>query len=161
MDIFWQEMTSGLTDAEHLTRVIARMIAAVLLGAAIGYERERAGKAAGLRTHILVTLGTSVFVVACAGYGMDADGLSRVIQGIVTGIGFLGAGTILKLNNERDIKGLTTSAGIWMTAAIGVAVGLGMLGVALIGTIIAVIVLTALHRFEIKTETKPDSINPE
>lgn len=161
MDIFWQEMTSGLTDAEHLIRVIARMIAAVLLGAAIGYERERAGKAAGLRTHILVSLGTSVFVIACAGFGMSSDGLSRVIQGIVTGLGFLGAGTILKLNEQRDIKGLTTSAGIWMTAAIGVAVGLGMLGVALIGTVIAVIILTVLRRFEIKTESKPDSINPD
>lgn len=161
MDLFWKELTSGLTDIEHLIQVIARMIAAVLLGAAIGYERERAGKAAGLRTHILVALGTSVFVIACAGSGMDHDGLSRVIQGIVTGLGFLGAGTILKLNEQRDIKGLTTSAGIWMTAAIGVAVGLGMLGVALLGTIIAVIILTALRRFEIKTESKPDSINPD
>lgn len=161
MDIFWQEMTSGLTDAEHLIRVIARMIAAVILGAAIGYERERAGKAAGLRTHILVALGTSVFVVACAGYGMDADGLSRVIQGIVTGIGFLGAGTILKLNEQRDIQGLTTAAGIWMTAAIGVAVGLGMLGVALLGTVIAIVILAYLRRLEVKTGEKPKSISPE
>jgi putative Mg2+ transporter-C (MgtC) family protein len=122
MEIFWQEITLGLPDTQQLVRVIIRLIAAVLLGSIIGYERERAGKAAGLRTHILVTLGTCVFVVACSGYGMSSDGLSRVIQGIVTGIGFLGAGTILKLNEERDIQGLTTAAGVWMTSAIGVAV---------------------------------------
>jgi len=125
MEIFWQEVTSGLPDAQYLARVIIRLIAATLLGAIIGFERERAGKAAGLRTHILVALGTCVFVLACSGYGMSSEGLSRLIQGIVTGIGFLGAGSILKLNEERNIQGLTTAAGIWMTAAIGVAVGLG------------------------------------
>ncbi len=130
------------------------MIAAVLLGSIIGYERERAGKSAGLRTHILVSLGTCVFVVACSGYGMSSDGLSRVIQGIVTGIGFLGAGTILKLNEERDIQGLTTAAGVWMTAAIGVSVGLGELGLALLGAILTVIVLTALGQVDYNAEKK-------
>jgi putative Mg2+ transporter-C (MgtC) family protein len=128
------------------------MIAAALLGAVIGFERERAGKEAGLRTHILVSLGTCVFILTCAGYGMNSDGLSRVIQGIVTGIGFLGAGSILKLNEERDIKGLTTAAGIWMTAAIGVAVGLGTLGLAILATILTVIVLTLIGRSDYKSE---------
>jgi len=154
MEIFWQEITLGLPDTQQLVRVIIRLIAAVLLGSIIGYERERAGKAAGLRTHILVTLGTCVFVVACSGYGMSSDGLSRVIQGIVTGIGFLGAGTILKLNEERDIQGLTTAAGVWMTAAIGVAVGLGELGLALLGAILTVIVLTALGQIDYTSEKK-------
>jgi len=125
MEIFWQEITSGLPDRQQLARVIIRLIAATLLGSIIGFEREKAGKAAGLLTHILVTLGTCLFILACSGFGMNSDGLSRVIQGIVTGIGFLGAGTIPKLSEERDIQGLTTAAGIWMTAAIGVAVGLG------------------------------------
>lgn len=107
----------------------------------MGYQREKAGKPAGLRTHMLVTLGTAVFVLACAGAGMSSDGVSRVIQGIVTGIGFIGAGSILKLAEERDIQGLTTSAGIWMAAAVGVAVGLGSLGVALLSTLMAVIIL--------------------
>ncbi|MCY7346872.1 MAG: MgtC/SapB family protein [Pyrinomonadaceae bacterium] len=154
MEILWQELTSGLPDAQQLAHIVIRLIAAIILGAVIGFEREKAGKAAGLRTHILVALGTCVFVVACAGSGMDADGLSRVIQGIVTGIGFLGAGSILKLNEERDIQGLTTAAGIWMTAAVGVAVGLGTLGLALLATILTVIILTFIGRIDNKAEKK-------
>jgi putative Mg2+ transporter-C (MgtC) family protein len=141
MDVFLEELTSGLPDSRQLAHAIIRLLAATLLGAIVGYQRERAGKPAGLRTHILVSLGTTLFVLACAGYGMSSDGLSRVIQGIVTGLGFLGAGSILKLNEERDIQGLTTAAGIWMTAAIGVAVGLGSLGVAMMSTLLTVIIL--------------------
>ena len=92
MEVLWQELTAGLADFGQLERVLLRMISATLLGALVGFERERAGKPAGLRTHILVCLGTAIVVLACAGGGMDADGLSRVIQGIVTGIGFIGAG---------------------------------------------------------------------
>lgn len=154
MEIFWQELYFGLPDMQQLARVIIRLIAAVLLGSIIGYEREKAGKAAGLRTHILVTLGTCLFVLACSGSGMDSDGLSRVIQGIVTGIGFLGAGSILKLNEKRDIQGLTTAAGIWMTAAIGVAIGLGEIGLALLGTILTVIVLAIIGQVDYKAEKK-------
>jgi len=154
MEIFWQELTSGLPDGQQLARVIIRLIAAALLGSIIGFEREKAGKAAGLRTHILVTLGTCVFILACSGSGMDSDGLSRVIQGIVTGIGFLGAGSILKLNEERDIQGLTTAAGVWMTAAIGVAVGLGEIGLALLGAVLTVIVLALLGQVDYKSEKK-------
>src|ERR687883_11912 len=123
MDIFWEELTSGLPDVRQLVHVLIRLLAATLLGAIVGIQREKAGKPAGLRTHILVTLGTAVFVLACSGVGMSLDGLSRVIQGIVTGIGFIGAGSILKLSEQREIQGLTTAAGLWMTAAIGVAVG--------------------------------------
>jgi putative Mg2+ transporter-C (MgtC) family protein len=148
MDIFWEELTFGLSDARELARVGIRLIAATLMGAAIGLERELVGKSAGLRTHILVCVGTAIFVLVCAGAGMSMEGLSRVIQGIVTGIGFIGAGSILKLNEERDIRGLTTAAGIWMTAAIGVAVGLGSLGVALLSTLLALIVLGVLGQIE-------------
>ena len=148
MDILWQELTFGMPNAEQLTRVIIRLCAATLFGAAIGIDRERAGKPAGFRTHILITLGTAVFVIACSGAGVSVEGLSRVIQGIVTGIGFLGAGSILKLNDERDIQGLTTAAGVWMTAAIGVTVGLGSLGLAFLGTVLALIVLTFTGFFE-------------
>lgn len=88
-----------------------------------------------------VALATAVFVVACSSVGMSSDALSRVLQGIVTGIGFLGAGSILKLNEQRDIQGLTTAAGVWMTAAIGIAAGLGSLGVALLSAFFTVIVL--------------------
>src|ERR671913_268394 len=152
MDIFWEELTSGLPDARQLVHVLIRLIAATLLGAVVGMQREKAGKPAGLRTHMLVTLGTAVFVLACSGVGMSLDGLSRVIQGIVTGIGFIGAGSILKLSEERDIQGLTTAAGIWMTAATGVAVGLGSLGVAALSTLFTLIILTLAGLYEFRAE---------
>ncbi|HKS42745.1 MAG TPA: MgtC/SapB family protein, partial [Blastocatellia bacterium] len=76
------------------------------------------------------------------------------IQGIVTGIGFIGAGSILKLNDERDIQGLTTAAGVWMTAAIGVAVGLGSLGVALLSTFFTLIILALAGPFDTKAEKR-------
>jgi putative Mg2+ transporter-C (MgtC) family protein len=156
MDILWQELTSGLPDWQHLAHMIIRLLAAALLGGFIGWQRERAGKPAGLRTHILVAFGTCVFIVACAAYGMGTDAVSRVIQGIVTGLGFLGAGTILKSTDQQHIRGLTTSAGIWMTAAIGVVTGLGMLGLALIATAIALVVLTLVRKIEHKIEKAKD-----
>ena len=151
MDTVWQELTRGLPDWQHFAQMAFRLIAAALAGSIIGIERQRAGKSAGLRTHILVALGTCVFILTCAAYGMSSDSLSRVIQGIATGIGFIGAGSIIKLNDEHHIQGLTTAAGIWMTAAIGVTVGLGMLGLALMTAVLTVIVLVVLRRFEPKS----------
>jgi len=152
MDIIWDELTYGLTDMSQLLHVIIRLVVATLLGAAVGIQRESAGKPAGFRTHILVSLGTSVFVITCSGIGMSLDGLSRVIQGIITGIGFIGAGSILKLSEEKEIQGLTTAAGIWMTAAIGVAVGLGSLGVAVLSTLFILIILSLAGQLEKLTE---------
>ena len=148
MELLWSELTSGFPDAGRFAVIVVRLIASVLMGAVIGYERETAGKAAGLRTHILVTAGTCVFVLGCSGAGFESDALSRVIQGIVTGIGFVGAGSILKRENESVIQGVTTSAGIWMAAAIGVTVGLGGLGLALIATALTLVVLRATLWFE-------------
>lgn len=91
-EILWQELTYGLTDATQLIHVFIRLTAATVLGAIIGIQREQAGKPAGLRTHILVAVGTTLFVIACDGVGMSLEGQSRVIQGIATGIGFIGAG---------------------------------------------------------------------
>jgi putative Mg2+ transporter-C (MgtC) family protein len=142
MEILWQELSFGLPERIEVERVVIRLLAAAFLGACIGIERQRAGKSAGVRTHMLVTVGTTVFLLACTRFGMNLDGISRVIQGIVTGIGFIGAGTILKLEGEVEVKGLTTSAGIWMAAAIGVSVGLGALGLAVMTTILALIILT-------------------
>lgn len=141
MELIWNELTFGMPDRSQLARVLIRLIVAAVLGAVVGLQRETAGKPAGLRTHMLVSLGTAVVVLACSGAAMDMAGLSRVIQGIVTGIGFIGAGAILKLNEEREIQGLTTAAGLWMTAAIGIGCGLGELGLAIIGTVLTVIVL--------------------
>jgi putative Mg2+ transporter-C (MgtC) family protein len=141
MELLWNELTAGMPDRRGLAIVVIRLVTAVLLGGIVGIQRETVGKPAGLRTHMLVSLGTAVVVLGCSLGGMDMDGLSRVIQGIVTGIGFVGAGAILKLTDQREIQGLTTAAGLWMTAAIGVAVGLGELGVAIISTVLTVIVL--------------------
>src|SRR5688572_13309359 len=148
MDLLLQELTAGLADFGQLGRVLLRVIAATLLGAIVGFEREKAGKPEGFLTHIQVCQGTAIVVLACAGSRMDMDGLSRVIQGIVTGIGFIGAGSILKINEERDIQGLTTAAGLWMTAAIGIAAGLGTLGIALMSTVMTLIVLWVMRVME-------------
>jgi putative Mg2+ transporter-C (MgtC) family protein len=148
MNLILEELTGSLPDAAEAVRVVIRLLAALIVGGIIGYQRERAGKAAGLRTHILVAMGTALFVLACAGNGFQQDALSRVVQGLATGIGFLGAGAILKLEAEKRIRGLTTAAGIWITAALGVAIGLGELGTAVIGALFAWIVLAVLIRFE-------------
>jgi putative Mg2+ transporter-C (MgtC) family protein len=148
MTVVWEELTLGFLDSKQLLRVFIRLFAATLLGAAIGFQRERAGKPAGLRTHTLVSLGTTLLVLSCSTVGMSLEGLSRVIQGIITGIGFIGAGSILKLSEEHAIRGLTTSASIWVTAAVGVAVGLGSVGVALLSTLLALIVLALVGRLE-------------
>ena len=145
MDLLWQELSAGLPDARQFAHVSIRLVAAAILGAIVGWERERMGKSAGLRTHMLVSLGTALFVIACEGSGMSSDGISRVVQGLTTGIGFIGGGAILKLANEREIHGLTTAAGIWMTAAIGVTVGLGALGLALLATLVTTATLGAIR----------------
>ena len=153
LDVLWQELTSGLHDSKQLARVIIRLVAATLFGAIVGIQRESTRKPAGLRTHILVSLATAAFVISCSGVGMSLDGLSRVIQGIVTGIGFIGAGSILKLGEQHEIRGLTTAASVWMTAAIGVTVGLGNLGIGLMITILALVIL-ALEKLEHQVERK-------
>jgi putative Mg2+ transporter-C (MgtC) family protein len=114
----------------------------------IGYQRQHVGKSAGLRTHMLVTVGTAFMIVVPQFEGMPKEGMARVIQGIVSGIGFLGAGAILKLTDEKEIHGLTTAAGIWTAAAIGIATGLGRLGTAVIATVLALIVLALMMRLE-------------
>jgi putative Mg2+ transporter-C (MgtC) family protein len=151
MEVFWQELTSGLHEAHQVAQVVIRLVAATLLGGFLGIQRESTRKPAGLRTHMLVSLATAAFVIACSSAGMQLDGLSRVIQGIVTGIGFIGAGTILKLSQEHEIKGLTTAASIWMASAVGVTVGLGNLGIGLMITVLSLIIL-ALESVERRIE---------
>lgn len=125
MEALIRELASGIPDTAQVVQILIRLTAAALLGAVIGIQRERAGKPAGLRTHMLVALGAALFVIAPLEFGVSPDDMSRVIQGLATGIGFLGAGAILKRTEEGEITGLTTAAGIWLTAAIGVAAGLG------------------------------------
>jgi putative Mg2+ transporter-C (MgtC) family protein len=157
METFLEEIFRGIPASKEFEQVIIRLLAAALVGAVIGLEREHDGKAAGLRTHVLVALGTCLFVLGATAYGMNNDALSRIIQGIATGIGFIGAGSILKVSDEHKIRGLTTSAGIWMTAAIGVCTGLGMIGVSIIASVLTLIALAVLRRFENKEETRVDA----
>lgn len=125
-----------------------RLVFAAACGGVLGYQRELVGKAAGLRTHMLVCVGAAMLLLVPERLGFDENALSRVVQGIVTGIGFIGGGAILKLSEKREIHGLTTAANIWLTAAIGVAAGLGRLGSALITTVLALVILTMLQRLE-------------
>jgi putative Mg2+ transporter-C (MgtC) family protein len=148
MSVFLDELVHGMPDAREVALVTVRMLSAALLGGVVGIQRERVGKAAGVRTHMLVALGAALFVVAPLQSEMSASDLSRVIQGVTTGIGFIGAGAILKLVAEREIEGLTTAAGIWMTAAVGVAVGLGRLGAAVLSVFLTWIILSVLGQLE-------------
>jgi putative Mg2+ transporter-C (MgtC) family protein len=150
MDIFIEELNAGLPDKRQMIRLSLRLLSAALLGAVIGIQRERNGKSAGIRTHMLVSMGAALIVLGPLEFGMNSDDLSRVIQGLVTGIGFIGGGAILKLHDEREIEGLTTAAGIWMTAGIGAAAGLGRLGLAITGMIITWLILSLVGIIEIR-----------
>ena len=110
--------------------MVIRLLAAVGMGAAIGYQRERAKKPAGLRTHILISVGSALFTVASLfGFGPGAD-TARVAAGVVAGIGFIGAGAIIHRGGGDMLTGLTTAATIWAVAAIGMAAGAGLFIVA-------------------------------
>jgi len=137
---------SDITDVEQITRILTRLLLAAALGGLLGYEREQKGKAAGVRTHMLVAIGAALFVLVPQQGGMMIADLSRVIQGVITGIGFLGAGAIIKHRSEENVQGLTTAAGVWMTAAIGVACGLGRESTAILGTLLALIVFVVVPR---------------
>jgi putative Mg2+ transporter-C (MgtC) family protein len=132
--------------AQQVVRVALRLVAALIIGTLIGFQRELSHKPAGLRTHLLVALGTVLLVTSAVNSGMKSADVSRVIQGLITGIGFLGGGTILKLTQEHEIRGLTTAAGIWLTAAASVAAGLGEFAAAFIGVLFALVVLTVVGR---------------
>ena len=164
MDAWWQEVWQTLQsefadigDARKLTQITLRLLIAAILGGILGFEREQKGKAAGVRTHMLVAMGAALFVLVPQMSGSQADAMSRVVQGVIAGIGFLGAGTILKGKEEdtgQHVKGLTTAAGLWMTAAIGVAAGLGKESTAVLSTVLALLVFSVMPRI-VKLLDKP------
>ncbi len=119
--------------------MVLRLLLATALGAAIGYQRERAGKPAGLRTHILICVGAAIFTVTSI-YGFGAADTARVAAGVVAGIGFLGAGAIIR-GGEGIVAGLTTAATIWAVAGIGLAAGAGLYLVSAVTAAIILIVL--------------------
>jgi len=120
--------------------IVLRFVAAVLCGGAIGLERDLRRLPTGFRTMAIVCLGACIAGVAGLKTG-DPSAFSRIAQGVVTGIGFLGAGVILQRNDIRHVKGLTTAASIWLTAGIGLLCGLGEIKLAVIATGLAIVVL--------------------
>jgi putative Mg2+ transporter-C (MgtC) family protein len=142
------EVFVGIGNGQHWLLCAVRLGTAIALGGLLGFEREEQGKAAGLRTHMLVTLGACGFVLIPLESGYDTGAMARVIQGLVAGVGFLGAGAILKLTAEREIRGLTTAASLWVTATVGLAVGMGWIVPAVLIAVSAWIVLVVLRWLE-------------
>lgn len=149
----------AITLPTSLLVALARLALATLLGAIVGANRELQQKPAGLRTHALVALGaalaalTGLHLTAPAELG-DTAAVSRVLQGIVAGVGFIGAGVILHRNDPKGVHGLTTAASIWVVASVGVAAGLGLWRIAVAAVVLALLVFTvggpadrALHRW--------------
>jgi putative Mg2+ transporter-C (MgtC) family protein len=131
----------------EISQVALRLLAATAIGAAVGLDRELRRKAAGLRTHALVALGASLLTVVISGFvpqSEHVDALSRVIQGIIAGVGFLGGGAILKTsgtNEQESVHGITTAASIWVVAALGIACGAGQWVPALLAAALTLVVL--------------------
>lgn len=144
--ILIEEFTSGLPDASELIRVTLRLLFAMILGGIIGLEREKNDKPAGVRTHMLVAMGSALLVLAPLELGVSLNEIGRIIQGVAAGIGFIGAGAIIKQTQNEEVLGLTTAAGIWLTAGIGVAVGLGSLGIAALSVALTWLTLAVIGR---------------
>ena len=132
---------SDLSSLAPLVQAAVRLLLAIALGACIGFQRERDGHEAGTRTHMLVCAGSALFLMVPDQMGLGSDAISRGLQGLLAGIGFLGAGSILKLPRAEHVRGLTTAAGIWVTAAVGVAAGLGRGWTAILSTVLVLGVL--------------------
>jgi len=126
--------------------MVLRLLLAVALGGIVGWERQMAKKPAGLRTHLLVCIGATLFTLASV-YGFEGGDPARVAAGIVAGIGFLGAGTIIR-SGEGILVGLTTASSIWAIAAIGMVAGAGLYILSAVGTAVMLIALRIFKRFE-------------
>lgn len=132
-----------------------RLSVALIVGAIIGLERQIRHKPAGLRTHMLVSLGSALFVLIplqIVTVQESRDAISRVVQGIAAGVGFLGAGEILRESQQAlslaQVRGLTSAAAIWVCAALGIAAGCGLWQTGLIGAVLSLLVLSLLKKFE-------------
>jgi putative Mg2+ transporter-C (MgtC) family protein len=148
MDEVWAEFAAEAVDFPMLLRVIIKISVACLCGSIIGLNREHAGENAGWRTHILVTIASAAFVMSMKESGAAVAELTRVVQGIATGVGFLGAGVILRMPDSMRVKGLTTAASIWLTAAVGCGVGAGRIWMPLVATIFGWFTLFFLRHWE-------------
>ena len=132
----------AISVPQSTIEILGRLVLATLLGAGIGINREREGKPAGLRTHALVSLGGALFtIIALLLSPGDSSAAARILQGITAGIGFIGAGVIMRRPDLHDVQGLTTAAAIWLVSAIGVAVGAGLWRTSLIALALGLFVL--------------------
>ena len=175
MNSFWESLFSGVvSDVTGSAYMVIRMLIACLCGACIGLERSKRQKDAGVRTHIIVSLGSALMMlVSKYGFfdilqynGLSADA-SRVAANVITGVGFLGAGMIFIRN--ASIKGLTTAAGIWTTCGVGMAIGAGMYTVGIFATVLMIVLQIILHtwfsrlentenEFTVVLKNAPDSV---
>jgi putative Mg2+ transporter-C (MgtC) family protein len=144
MEQFFDELLNDLPTTYQLLSVTFRLSLAGVLGAIPGIQRERSGQAAGLRTHMMVAVGAAMFVIAALESGATIDDTTRVVQGLATGIGFVGAGAILKSAEDQRVHGLTTASSIWLTAGLGTAVGLGRVWLPILGAFFALLILSVM-----------------
>lgn len=142
---------SDIPDLSTITSITVRLVIAAVLGGILGYERESKKRSAGIRTHMLVAVGAALFVIGPLQSGMPLEDMSRVLQGVVQGIGFLGAGAIMVRAKQREVEGLTTAASIWATAAIGVMAGLGLEATAILSAVIVLFILGVIPLIMPKT----------
>jgi putative Mg2+ transporter-C (MgtC) family protein len=153
IDGFWQLLHDAIGrdlaefgDLAGLIRAIVRLSLAAFLGGVIGLERTVHSRPAGLRTFMLVAVGSAAFVLVSEQIGIQGGDLSRVIQGLLTGVGFLGAGVIFRTSEPSHARGLTTAAGIWLTASLGMAVGFGRPASAMLIALITFVILSRMGR---------------
>lgn len=134
-----------------------RILAAGLMGAAIGYERELRGKSAGMRTHLLVALGSALLmIISQLGFeAADRFDAARIAAAVVGGLGFLGGGIIMK---NKHVSGLTTAAGLWVTGAIGLAIGSGLYEIAILSFVIIIICMEAMYFYDFRLGDRAISI---
>lgn len=138
-----------------LADILLPLALALILGGLVGIERLLHTQTTGVRTHMLVSMGSACFVLAAReAFSGQNDSLTRVVQGVASGIGFIGAGAILKLGQPAEIRGLTTAATVWLSSSVGVACGLRAFHVAIWSTILALIVLAMLRPYERSVESE-------
>ncbi|MEG4089420.1 MgtC/SapB family protein [Microcoleus sp. Pol12B4] len=152
---------ANLWSPDNWLGILLRLCLAMFVGGIIGWERQLRNKPAGLRTHMLVSMGSALFVLMPLAMGKNENGgdaVARVIQGIAAGIGFLGGGEILRQNQEQigkvEVHGLTSAAAIWVSAALGTAAGCGLWQLSLIGALMSLFVLRVIKELERRSRRK-------
>jgi putative Mg2+ transporter-C (MgtC) family protein len=151
-----REEFADLANFGQACRLAVRLLVALALGSLLGYEREHVGKPAGLRTHMLVALGAALVTAAVELADLGVAEVGRAVQGLAAGVGFIGGGAILKLSEDKTIRGLTTAASLWVAAGVGITAGLGRYWAAVLGGALGFLVLAGILRLELLFERNKD-----